>query len=652
MKKTTILILLGFFACISMTKAQDTLIIQEHPDSLIVGICTMNGVIESSAAGFTGLGYANINDGTGIGMAWSFRVDTSGDYEVAWRYALGGSDTLSRNGKLLVNYEVADTVLFPHTAWGETSPTSWTYWEMTQTHTIHLDSGQYTISLSSITHKGLANLDYFRIIGPAKDSITPTVCVPAYTFNLGQSIAEAGVVSYDPVQDYYITGTEITVTVDTTYPGYFFHSWSGEESGTDSVFTFKISQNTHLTALFYPDGTPETDPDACGYATIQHNNGTPYLLLGGAMGDTVYAGTLDELETYLGDDAPRTVIFYTQIVGSSDEILVRSNKTLIGRNDAHLENIKLAIQNCRNVIVRNLTISKVFRSDCIEINGAQNIWIDHCEFYSDLDHLDDEDYYDGVIDIKNLSNWITLSNNYIHHHPKTILITSGDQGIQDSIQRITIHHNYLYNCNSRLPSIRFGKAHIFNNYYKNNSTAINTRMGACVRVEKNYFDGGGTAVMAEYSEYDGSAELIDNHFGTSSVTVDLTCTLNVPYDYSSCLGDVENVPANVLAQAGVDTSLKYVGIKPILTQQMDYQLSGFPNPAADNLTIAFVMPSGSNASIVFYDLVGNIIKRVDGLYSRGINSIEIGTSDLEPGVYLYRLETSGGSQTQRLIIQR
>ena len=38
----------------------------------------------------------------------------------------------------------------------------------------------------------------------------------------------------------------------------------------------------------------------------------------------------------------------------------------------------------------------------IEINSAsRNIWIDHCEFFTDRDHQNDEDYYDGLLDIKN-----------------------------------------------------------------------------------------------------------------------------------------------------------------------------------------------------------------------------------------------------------
>ena len=150
-------------------------------------------------------------------------------------------------------------------------------------------------------------------------------------------------------------------------------------------------------------------------------------------------------------------------------------------------------------------------ADEIEINGgARNVWIDNCELFTDRDHDDSEDYYDGLLDIKNESSFITVSWCYLHDHNKGVLISSGDDSFQDSVQRITFHHNYFYNCNSRLPSIRFGKAHIFNNFYENNNTAVNTRMNACVRVEKNYFLNTGIGVGMLYSPIPGSVELIDN----------------------------------------------------------------------------------------------------------------------------------------------
>lgn len=143
------------------------------------------------------------------------------------------------------------------------------------------------------------------------------------------------------------------------------------------------------------------------------------------------------------------------------------------------------IADCRNIIIKNITFSRVITYDEIEINRARNIWIDHCEFFTDRDH--DKDYYDGLLDIKNVSSFITVSWCNFHDHHKAILISSGDDSYQDTVQRITFHHNYFHDCSSRLPSIRFGRSHIFSNYYKNDDDAIHTRVGACVKVEHNCF---------------------------------------------------------------------------------------------------------------------------------------------------------------------
>ena len=93
-------------------KAQDGLIIQEESP----GVCTMDGTIDSAATaqGYTGIGYANIDNGYGVGMSWSFTVPAAGNYRITWRYALGGTDTTSRDGRLLLNNDFSgDTVRFP-----------------------------------------------------------------------------------------------------------------------------------------------------------------------------------------------------------------------------------------------------------------------------------------------------------------------------------------------------------------------------------------------------------------------------------------------------------------------------------------------------------------------------------------------------------
>lgn len=53
-----------------------------------------------------------------------------------------------------------------------------------------------------------------------------------------------------------------------------------------------------------------------------------------------------------------------------------------------LSGVGLRVISVKNVIIRNLTIKKVLAAagDAIGIQAASNVWIDHCDLSSDLDH--------------------------------------------------------------------------------------------------------------------------------------------------------------------------------------------------------------------------------------------------------------------------
>ena len=614
--------------------SQEGLIIQENT----IGVCTMDGIVESSASGYTGEGYANINDGIGIGMSWSFSVSDSGIYVFYWRYALGGSDLTSRDAKLMVNnVYTSDTVNFPHSG-----SSQWSVWVTTDTIQAILRAGQNSIRLVSITQKGLPNIDYFHIFG---NDINPLPCVPSYTFEISTNDSVAGFVDYFPVQEIYDQGTEITCLA-TSNPGYFFHSWSGEAASTDSLHTFAIETNTRMTALFYSDGTT-MEQNAIGYATVQHDNGTPYLLTGGSLGGIVQANTLEDLQFFLSADTPYVVELSEHIQGlNTDEIIIRSNKTLIGTSDsAHIEGIGVKINEARNVIIRNITFSKVIQFDEIEINGAsRNIWIDQCDFFTDLDN--DVDYYDGLLDIKNQSTFITVSWSRFHDHQKCILISSGDQEFADSVIRITFHHNYFYNCNSRLPSIRFGMAHIFNNLYYNTGTAINSRMNACVRVEKNYFKDAGTGVGMLYSPIPGEVELIHNIFEDTDYSDSPSCSLNVPYEYSSFLNNSESIPDIIPTGTGGPQ------IPSILTElSKSPEVSVFPNPTSGRVSINVSELQNLPVTFSVYDMLGmkkdydfNSLSANPGLYSLDL-------SILPAGMYMLQIQIKDYIAMKKIIIE-
>jgi pectate lyase len=462
----------------------------------------------TNVTGFTGTGFADGDSGIGKTMSWSVNAEQAGSYQLQWRYAFGGTATNLRDAELLVNGQSVEPALeFPYT-------NTWNDWQETAALEVPLEAGPSYIVLRAINEGGLANTDYFKVLG---EGVSPDT--PSFTLTVDPNDVGAGSVSYAPVEAFYPAGSTIQLAAVAS-PGFFFQSWTGSVTSAASDFSFEIAQNTQATALFLPEGTL-ADPALVGYAAVQDDDGTPYIVTGGSLGESVTATTLEELKNYLASEEPLTVSFSGLIAGA-DQIQIASNKTLLGVGaDAHLQGFELEINGSRNVIIRNVMVSHVIAegvsaaNDAIVITGgAKNVWIDHCELFSDLDH--GKDYYDGLLEIKNQSSFVTVSWSVLHTHFKASLISSGDEQLADSVIRATFHHNYFHDIGSRLPSIRFGKAHVFNNYYLNDDGGVNSRMGAVVKVEGNYFESVSDPIGSFDSPQVGSWDVSGNTFDQCS----------------------------------------------------------------------------------------------------------------------------------------
>ncbi len=596
------------------------------------GFCAVDGSIMTSVEGYTGSGYADTDIGLGYSVSWSVQAVQSGPSALVWRYGNGGNIS-QRAARLVINGTTArDSVLFPHTG-------KWTNWREHDTLWVELASGYNSIRLEALEPSGLVNIDYLKIVGTG---VEPVACVPTYVLSVGANDGRGGTVSYEPVLDYYDEGTLVTVRAQ-PQPGYFFQSWSGDAPGAEAVHTFAMAKSTVAEAIFLPEGT-RADPRLVGYASVQDDLGTPYLVTGGALGDTVEAHSIEELRAYLRDDRPQVVTFSGRF-SAATEIDIASHKTLLGLGpQAHLEGIGLQINAARNVIVRNVQISHVTPQDAIEINNrSQNIWIDGCELYSDREH--GKDFYDGLLDIKNESSFITISRTHFHDHFKTSLISSGDQAVADSVIRVTYHHNVFSNCNSRLPSIRFGKAHLFNNYYLNSDTAINARMGACVRVENNYFEGVRKAVVMDFTPVLGGVQLLGNYFGDSQYVDSPPCALDVPYAYLHALEAAADVPALLVDRA--PTAVEERGGKPL-----HIALDNYPNPFNARTQIRFVLPAAQRVTLEVFDVLGRRLAAVmeDQLLPAGVHEVAWHAIERATGVYFYQLQAAEYVRTRKMIL--
>ncbi|KAJ5769058.1 hypothetical protein N7520_003617 [Penicillium odoratum] len=281
---------------------------------------------------------------------------------------------------------------------------------------------------------------------------------------------------------------------------------------------------------------------AFGYAS--QNGGTT----GGYGGTTTTVSSYAAFTSAVSGDSKKVVYVSGPISKTADQVKVGSNTSIIGKDyTAILTGFGLLVKEESNVIIRNLGVKKVLadNGDAIGVQYSNNVWIDHCDVSSDLDH--DKDYYDGLIDLTHAADYITVSNTFIHDHWKASLVGHSDSnGDEDTGHlHVTYANNYWYNINSRAPSIRFGTGHIYNSYYLDVSDGINTRDGAQVLVQSNVFDG---CKKPLYSTDDGYAVATDNDFGDGENDAETGTLTTVPYSYT-LLGS-SKVKAAVYGTAG------------------------------------------------------------------------------------------------------
>ncbi|PMD64156.1 polysaccharide lyase family 1 protein [Hyaloscypha bicolor E] len=255
------------------------------------------------------------------------------------------------------------------------------------------------------------------------------------------------------------------------------------------------------------------------------------------------------------DIIPR-IIVVSGTITSATQVRIGSNKTIIGLPGAKFVGIGLFVWKQNDVILRNIISQDVLapNGDGITIQASRNVWVDYCEFYSDLTH--DKDYYNGLVDISHASEWVTISNTYLYDHWKASLIghSNNDAVIDTGHLHVTQCNNYWLNIGSRTPSLRYGLGHIFNSYFENMNTGINSRDGAQILVQGNVFSNVTEPIAALYSHSTGHANVFDTYLGgvANTAPVGTLSATSMPYSYS--LLGFANVIKSVVQTAGATLS--------------------------------------------------------------------------------------------------
>jgi pectate lyase len=294
---------------------------------------------------------------------------------------------------------------------------------------------------------------------------------------------------------------------------------------------------------------------------------------GGGNAAPVVVTNLADLMTAAISSDPMVIEIQGMIVVPQDAtgttatlVPVGSNKTIIGAdNHSGLSGAGLDISAATNVIVQNLIVAFADHTSAILIeNGSQHVWIDHCELYSDMQHQ--TGYYQWLVDIKNASDFVTVSWTYFHDHFNTAQIGHSDDptiGVTDMQHlSVTYHHNRFVSTKSGTPRVRWGSVHVANNHVTDVADyAVASEDSAQVLVQANVFDQlSGTPVTTQQGISTGTTGAVgvagtgndDNVYNSTAPLVlkdQMPFTLSPPYRLG--LDSTPSLPSIVDNCAGV-----------------------------------------------------------------------------------------------------
>ncbi|WP_460546561.1 pectate lyase family protein, partial [Glycomyces halotolerans] len=268
---------------------------------------------------------------------------------------------------------------------------------------------------------------------------------------------------------------------------------------------------------------------ATGFAS--QNGGTT----GGAGGQTVRASTGTEIHAALCNRASTSTPIIIEVEGTinhgntskvsgdscdtdDDRIELKriSNITIIGvGGGAVFDQLGIHIRESSNIVIRNVTVRNVKKSGSPTSNGGdaigmeagvRNVWVDHVT----LEASGGEDEgFDGLFDLKNDTRYVTLSYSILRNSGRGGLIGSSSGDTSNGF--VTFHHNRYENIDSRTPLLRAGVAHAYNNHFVGISkSGINSRVGARVQVDHNYFQDSKDVLGTFYTDDMGYWEVTGN----------------------------------------------------------------------------------------------------------------------------------------------
>ena len=275
------------------------------------------------------------------------------------------------------------------------------------------------------------------------------------------------------------------------------------QSATTSSLTVRAHDRR---GFAFASGSKNYDNGACG---AYNADGTPksgadiIYIKKAADIDTVTLNGKTGLSTILqGRDKVATNPLIVRIIGKIDysglqlngsgyiqvkpsKPYTKSDITIEGIGPDTTINFGFLLRNASNVEIRNLAIHD-FKDDGISLDtDNSNIWVHNNEIFYGVQGSGDKAKGDGATDVKNDSQYVTISYNHYWDGGKCSLCGMKSEGGDNFI---SYHHNWFDHSDSRHPRIRTMSVHVFNNYYDGNAKyGVGASEKSSAFVENNYF---------------------------------------------------------------------------------------------------------------------------------------------------------------------
>ncbi len=291
-------------------------------------------------------------------------------------------------------------------------------------------------------------------------------------------------------------------------------SWAVAITALTTVFACTETIDNQITPP--SSASSERVSATCGaQGWASQNGGT----LGGGTAAATVVTTYAALKSAVQNSAVKVIQVNGTITvpaGGRISFQDQSAKTIFGTSGAKIVSADqtkdgsgiLSIKRVNNLLIRNLIFEgpgayDVDGWDLAVIDACKNVWVDHCEF---------RDGVDGNLDIKNTSDFVTVSwtkFNYLkppraggpggaNDHRFSNLIGSSDGATADrGTLRVTFASCWWGpGCVERMPRVRFGRVHIINSLFdsSNASKCIMAGVEANILAENDVFENAKDAI--------------------------------------------------------------------------------------------------------------------------------------------------------------